>query len=88
MTTVTFDTPAYVKKLKAAGFTEQQAEALSTAHKEAIDTALVTKDDLGVEFEPVKIQITPFEGELKLVKWMLGLILAGIASLVVKAFFS
>ena len=88
MTTVTFDTLAYVKKLKAAGFSDQQAEALSTAHKEAIDTALVTKEDLRIEFEPVKMQITRLEGELKLVKWMLVLVLAGIASLVLKAFFA
>ncbi len=80
MSTITFDTYAFVKRLKAAGFNDQQAEALSTAQKEslaeALDTTLATKLD-----------IARLEGEMKLMKWMLGLVIAGIATLILKAFF-
>ncbi|HIJ40998.1 MAG TPA: DUF1640 domain-containing protein [Deltaproteobacteria bacterium] len=49
MATITFDTLKFVKKLKAAGFGEDQAEALSEAFKESQETTiadLATKSDL------------------------------------------
>ena len=46
MSATTFDTLAYAKKLKSAGFTEQQAEALAAAQVELIDERLATKQDL------------------------------------------
>lgn len=47
---ITFDTLAYAKKLKAAGFTEQQAEVQAEALKEIIGERLATKQDL-IELE-------------------------------------
>ncbi|OQY47268.1 MAG: DUF1640 domain-containing protein, partial [Desulfobacteraceae bacterium 4572_87] len=35
MTTITFDTHDYIKRLKAAGFDDTQAEALSDAQKKS-----------------------------------------------------
>ena len=84
MSTITFDTLKFVKRLKAAGFEEDQAEALSEAFKESQATTiadLATKSDL-------KELGLKFDGELKLLKWMLGFVLAGIAALVIKAFFT
>jgi len=46
MTATTFDTLAFAKKLKAAGFTEEQAETLAHAQAELIDERLATKADL------------------------------------------
>jgi len=46
MSSGTFDTLAYAKKLKAAGFTEQQAEVQAEAIFEMIDEKLATKRDL------------------------------------------
>ena len=40
MTTITFDTLAYSKKLRNAGFTEQQAEVAAEAQKETIDIVI------------------------------------------------
>ena len=40
----------------------------------------VTKTDLQLELAPVKADVS-------LIKWMLGLLLAGVASLVLKSFF-
>jgi hypothetical protein len=41
---------------------------------------LVTKDDL-------EIALSPLKTDLAVLKWMMGLMLAGILSLVLKAFF-
>ena len=82
--TITFDTLKFVKRLKAAGFNEDQAEALSDAFKDSQETTLedlATKKDL----ETLEIRIN---GELKLMKWMLGFVLAGIAALILKTFFA
>ena len=84
MATITFDTLKFVKRLKAAGFGEEQAEAVSEAIKESQETTiadLATKSDL-------KELSLKFDGELKLLKWMLGFVLAGIAALIIKAFFT
>ena len=44
--TVVFDTLAYAKKLKAAGFTEEQAEVQAEALAEIVDERLATKQDI------------------------------------------
>ena len=46
MATVTFDTLSYAKKLKAAGFTDQQAEVQAQAFAEIIEERLATKQDI------------------------------------------
>ncbi|MBF0538539.1 MAG: DUF1640 domain-containing protein [Nitrospirae bacterium] len=44
--TLIFDTHAYVKKLKAVGFTEEQAEVQAEAMSGLIEEGLATKRDL------------------------------------------
>lgn len=46
MSDITFDTLKYTKKLRDAGFTEQQAEVQAEALKELIEEKLATKQDL------------------------------------------
>lgn len=46
MTTMTFDKLAYVDKLKAAGFEETQARALTDALDQALREEVATKSDL------------------------------------------
>ena len=46
MVTVAFDTLAYAKKLKDAGFTDQQAEVQAQAFSEIIEERLATKQDI------------------------------------------
>ncbi len=43
---VAFDTLAYAKKMKAVGFTEQQAEAQAEALAEIVENRLATKQDI------------------------------------------
>ena len=50
MATITFDTLKYTKRLRDAGYTEQQAEAATEAQRECLnevlDSTLATKHDL------------------------------------------
>ena len=46
MSAVAFDTLKFAKRLKEAGFTEQQAEALAAAEAEFIEENLATKRDI------------------------------------------
>ena len=99
MATITFDTLAFVKRLKAAGFNENQAEALSEAQKdsfaEIIEDRLATKKDLNemeitlkTAINRVEKNISEVKAEQNLVKWMMGFVLAGIAALILKSFFA
>ncbi len=45
-TTLVFDTLAYAKKMRSAGFTEAQAEAQAEALAEVIEQQIATKRDL------------------------------------------
>ncbi len=46
MTAIAFDTLKFAKRLKEAGFTEQQVEALGAAEAEFIEENLATKRDI------------------------------------------
>ena len=46
MSSITFDTHSFVKKLKAVGFTEEQAEVIAEEQKALIEEQLATKRDL------------------------------------------
>jgi len=43
---ITFDTLAYVKKLKAAGVPEKQAEAHAETFAEIVEDRIATKQDI------------------------------------------
>ncbi len=46
MSSITFDTLAYVKKMKSVGFTNEQAEAQAEEIAKLLESQLVTKRDL------------------------------------------
>ena len=89
MTTITFDMLDMVDKLKVAGFDQKQSEAVIRVIASAQD-GLVTKHDLNEVKNELKsdmgIRFERVDGELKLNRWMLGAILAGVISIVVKSF--
>ena len=70
-----FDTRAYAKRLKAAGVSDAQAEALASA----IGAELATKSDLNEA--TVKL-----EGKSSLVHWMVGFNIALTVTLLFKVF--
>ncbi|MBI5120995.1 MAG: hypothetical protein HZA67_08315 [Rhodospirillales bacterium] len=87
MTAITFDTLKFVEKLKAAGVPEghakAEAEALAEVLSESASNVLATKQDIG----RIEVKLIEHDGEFKLIKWMLGILMAGVMSLILKAFF-
>jgi hypothetical protein len=83
MTTITFDTLQLVDKLKAAGLPPEQAEAVVRAIGEAQEE-LVTKAYLDYTLERT---LAPLRTDLTVLKWMMGVLLAGVMSLILKGFF-
>ena len=70
MSSITFDTHKFVRKLQEAGFDQKQAEGLTEAMRAAIEESeLVTKKDLQIELAPIKTDLT-------LLKWMMGALIA------------
>jgi len=98
MATITFDTLKFVEKLKAAGISDAQAKAESEALQgvlaEALDSQLATKSDLikldhridGLDAKIDHMDTRIFE-EITLLKWMMGILIAGVMSIVIKTFF-
>jgi hypothetical protein len=67
MTTITFDTLSYAKKLKAAGVPELQAEVQAEALADIINKEIVTRDYLDTKLLEIKAEI---------IKWVAGMLLA------------
>ena len=79
----TLDTHELVKDLKASGFTDAQAEAVTRAVRLAQDfdvLNLVTKADLVALRGDLETKIAAFE--LRLLKWMIGVAIAAVSALV------
>lgn len=74
MTSITFDTLAYAKKLKAVGVPEAQAEIQAEALAEIIEGRLATKQDLK-EFE-VALKKDLAETKAEIIKWVAGMLVA------------
>ncbi len=68
MTTIAFDTLAYSKRLRDAGFSEQQAFAEAEALRDALEEVAKTKD------YATKNDLADLKFEL--IKWMIGLFFA------------
>ncbi|MGZ3767383.1 MAG: hypothetical protein ACXVA2_22150 [Mucilaginibacter sp.] len=90
MTTITFDTQEAVIKLKSVGVSQEHADAFVRVIVEA-QSSLATKDDikaaLETELAPIKVDLAVLKAEATFNKWMLGFLLAGVLSIVIKTFF-
>ena len=78
MTTMTIDTLNLADKLESAGFNRDQAAVVMRAIAESQDE-LVTKQDLDIALAPIKTDLAVF-------KWGTGLVIAGVAAQLFKAF--
>lgn len=90
MAAITFDTLKFSNRLKQAGVPAAQAEAEAEALAEVFEantSELATKQDLRELELRLNSRFEKTEGEMRLVKWMLGMIIAGIATLILKSFF-
>jgi hypothetical protein len=74
MKAVAFDTHLYVKRLKAVGFTEEQAEAQAEVLAEIVEDKLATKLDL----KELEITLRRELAEIKadIIKWVAGMLVA------------
>ncbi len=79
--------------LKEAGASEEKSKAASQAiadYEERISKANISMRELDkkmeVGFAEMKIQLTKIDGEIRVLKWMLGVLIAGIVSLILKSF--
>lgn len=57
---MSFDTLTFARRLRSAGFTEAQAEALADANREMVVQDTATKDDIAV----IKTEILALEQKL------------------------
>nr|VFJ54352.1 MAG: Protein of unknown function (DUF1640) [Candidatus Kentron sp. FW] len=84
MTTITFDTLKFVRTLQAANFSEEQAEALSTAIKDVQrESDLATKADLRELEKATKADLRETENRIiyRLTLQMGGMFIANIVAL-------
>lgn len=84
-TALAFDTLQYAKRLKQAGFTEEQAEVQAEALRELIDDRLATKEDIKGLEERMSNMIN--EMSYKITIRLGGMIIAGVVVLGVFKFF-
>lgn len=86
VTTITFDTHKFVKRLEAAGISPAQAEALVEAQRdslaEALDTTLATKADIS----SLRQELNPVKTDIAVLKWMIGFNLAFTMAILWKTF--
>ena len=83
MATITFDSLRVSDKLKSAGFTAEQAEAVVRVIAEAQDD-LVTLKDLDAALSPLKMDLAVLKTEVTQIKWMLGFVIGGIIAVLAK----
>lgn len=88
---ITIDTLKIFERLKSADLNEKAAKEIAEVIREVSlesQKGLATKEDI-IRLEHNLLQLkTEIDGELKLIKWMLGVVIAGIISLILKAFFT
>ncbi len=77
-TTITFDTHAYIKRLKSVGFTEEQAEVQAETFAEIIEERLATKQDLKELELTMKNDLERGLASVKseIIKWVAGMLVA------------
>ncbi len=83
MATITFDSLRVSDKLKSAGFSAEQAEAVVRVIAEAQDE-LVTRKDLDAALSPLKTDLAVLKTEVAQIKWMLGFVIGGIIAVLAK----
>jgi len=95
MSAITFDTLKFVETLEEAGVDNRVAKAISTAVRDSHEAAdWVTKADLremelrmDAKFERLEAKIGALSAEINSIKWMMGLLLVAVMTILIKSFF-
>jgi len=85
MATITFDSLRIADKLKTAGFTAEQAEAVVRVIVETQDE-LVTRNNLDSALSPLRTGLAVIKAEMTQIKWLQGLVIGGIVAILAKVF--
>lgn len=86
MTTITCDSQDVMIKLRAVGVSQEHADAFIRAIVESQDN-LITKTDLELALNPIKMDLAVLKADAITLKWMMGVLIAGVMSIVIKTFF-
>lgn len=71
MSTITFDTLKFTRRLKESGLPDKQAEAIADAFRDAQSEAdLATRQDLGIAVKELEVKIATTESNLT--RWIVG----------------
>jgi folate-dependent phosphoribosylglycinamide formyltransferase PurN len=70
MSSITFDTLAYSKKLRSAGFTEQQAEVAAKAQKETIEIVMSEIETRHLNEMATKLDLAEVKADL--IRWVVA----------------
>jgi polyhydroxyalkanoate synthesis regulator phasin len=99
------DTLTLSKRLKAAGFSDAQADTLAEIQAQVVAENVASKDDVQAlkgDIQALRADLRELEtrlggridtleskmdGKFLLLQWMLGLVMGGVAALILKAFF-
>jgi len=57
MSTITFYTHEFIKRLKSVGFSEEQAEVFAAEHRRIIEENLVTKEHLDMRLRELEYRL-------------------------------
>ncbi|RIZ69003.1 MAG: DUF1640 domain-containing protein [Methylococcales bacterium] len=79
MTTITFDTLKYAERLEKAGIPREHAKAEAEALADVLASNaqdLSTKTDIALMHSEMREMRTEINGELKLLRWMVGMSIA------------
>ena len=78
MSSLAIDTLRYAKRLREAGFSQEQAEVQAEALAEAVRDSLVTKLDLNEAVEKLRIEMRDLHSAL--IRWLIPLMIAQVAA--------
>jgi len=88
MAAIPIDTAKSVDALEAAKMSREQARAIVELVRSSHDAAdVATKGDLVSLEQRIETRFVEVKGELALLKWMLTVLITGVAGLLVRAFF-
>ena len=80
MTTITFDTLKFARRLQQAGVSEIQAtaeaEAINEAFSEALNTQVATRQDINKFELNSEKRFNNIENKITLLQWMIALVIA------------
>ena len=80
MTTITFDTLKFARRLQQAGVSEKQAtaeaEAINEAFSEALNTQVATRQDINKFELNSEKRFNNIENKITLLQWMIALVIA------------